>query len=326
MPHLWLTPLDDETIAVFAVAFTLSAKKRGYHVSTHRLLAALPDVYKEKMKDLLEAAACKGMGTSLALLYSLTIREAGLPAPELPNDWQDKITFSTCIESTLHKCGRSGPGTVNLINFLKLLITTAVNLRYIAEAAIPLDLYLTADEAHLTPCILSRITPILARTQLMDREQSHPSSTTPSAEDHLDIDVLHVIMSNVGSIETLRNCKVVCKSWRQAARRTLCDADWLLANQVTLHVLLKKGRPSPGLVVAMTTKRPALLHERDGEGLIPLQYAAACKMAIDLVVALRRETARQSPGCALLNSTEGRSMKSHLRPVQTRVTQGRIAA
>ena len=58
---------------------------------------------------------------------------------------------------------------------------------------------------------------------------------------------------------------------------------WLLANKISLHELLKKGRPSPHLVLALVDKQPACLHERDGEGLLPLQYASAYRMDAALV-------------------------------------------
>ena len=72
---------------------------------------------------------------------------------------------------------------------------------------------------------------------------------------------------------------------------------------------------------------PALVLEREGEGLLPLQYAAAYRLDDSLVRALRGATALQMPGSAAwANGTEARSIKSQLRPVRTRVAYAPIAA
>ena len=303
--HLWLANLADSTVEVFATAFTLSAKKRGYRVSTRRFLAALPEAQMAQMARLLREAGseCK-MGAA----------PEDLPAPELPADWQEKICFSTCVESTLLKCG---PHT-DLVAFLKLLCVTAVHLHCIVDRSMPLDEYLTPLEAA-SQSSFGCPTPMIP-----DRWLTHDPAPLAVA-DQLDRDALRIIMSKSSSIEVLRNCKAVCTSWRQEARQTLCDVDWLLHNQVSIHTLLKKGDPSPDLVLALADKQPALVHERDGEGLLPLQYAAAYRMGAGLIAVLRKITAAHVPGSAAwANSIEARSIKSHLRPVRTRVGRAPI--
>ena len=91
--------------------------------------------------------------------------------------------------------------------------------------------------------------------------------------------------------------------------------------------MLKKGSPSPELVLALVREWPACLHERDGEGLLPLQYAAAYRMDAELVATLRKATKLVVPGSAAwASSGEARSIRSHLRPVRTRVGRVPIAA
>ena len=90
--------------------------------------------------------------------------------------------------------------------------------------------------------------------------------------------------------------------------------------------MLKKGSPSPRLVRALAIEDPASTRERDGEGLLPLQFAAAYSMDRGLVVALREVTAAVVPSTAWANSAEARSIKSQLRPVRTRVGHVPIAA
>ena len=308
--HLWLATLDTETIQVFATAFTFSAKKRGGRVSTERFLAALPVSFKEQM-----ARLCADAGSSC----KMTVPEADLPAPELPSDWQERICFSTCLESTLRKCSHR----TDLLRFLKLLCTTAARLHGIVDRNMPLDLYLTANQSQPTaPLHL----PSISRPPALDRGQTCEVTSTLSAEDRLDSDVLHIIMSKVSSIEALRNVKAVCRSWRAGARHTLCDVNWLVSNQVSLHGLLKKGIPSPQLALALAAKQPTCMQERDGEGLIPLQFAAAYRMPPSLVAALRQATASRVPGGCLANAAEARSIRSQLRPVRTRIGHGPIAA
>ena len=324
--HLWLANLDTEVVGVFGVAFTLSAKKRGYRVSTERFLAALPDQHKEMVRSLCEDAGCD---------CKMAVGVADLPAPALPADWQEKICFSTCIEATLVKCG---PGT-NLIAFLRLLSTTAVRLHCVMDRSMPVSAYISETRLLQPPALASHIPPPPPgpppppppprpppQMPSPDRWQSH-APTVFSVDDHLGDDVLLTVMAKASSIEALRKCKTVCKSWRRGARVTLCDVSWLLANNISLHDLLKKGNPSPHLVLALAAERPSCMHERDGEGLLPLQYAAAYRMDADLVAAIRQATAARVPGSAAwANSAEARSIKSQLRPVRTRVVHGPIAA
>jgi hypothetical protein len=312
--HLWLAPLDAQTVDVFATAFTLSAKKRGNRVSTERFLAALPDYHKASMTRLCEDAKseCK-----------MSASASDLPAPELPPDWQEQICFSTCIESTLLKCGS---GT-DLVAFLKLLCKTAVRLRCIVDRSLPIDSYLTRDEASLLPAPPPR-TEALTQEIADDRWQCfQPTPGTLSVDDDMAGDVLGYLLSKASSVEALRKCKAVSKAFQQAARDNLCDVEWLLSNHISVHDLLKKGRPSPHLVLALAAKHPTLIHERDGEGLLPLQYAAAYRMDADVISALRQATASHVPGSAAwANSAEACSIKSQLRPVRTRVSRGPIAA
>ena len=83
----------------------------------------------------------------------------------------------------------------------------------------------------------------------------------------------------------------------------------------------------PQLVRDLAAKRPECMHERDGEGLLPLQYAAAYRMDASLVAALREATVSQVPGSATwANSAEARSIKRQLRPVSTRIVHVPIPA
>ena len=273
--HLWLAQLDEETVQTFATAFTFSAKKRGYRVSTERFLAALPVKFKERMAKL-----CADAGNEC----KLTVPEADLPAPELPADWQERICFSTCIEATLQKCTEC----TSLWCFLKLLCSTAIRLHFIIDRNMPLDAYLKNDDARPMEAASLRV-------PAPDRWRTHDATSTLSADDLLDSDVLRIIMSKASSVEALRKYKVVSKCWRAGARHTLCDSNWLVANQVNLHTLLKKGTPSPQLALALAAREPGCMNERDGEGLIPLQYAAAYRMDPSLVIALRQATASQVP-------------------------------
>lgn len=310
--HLWLSKLHPELVSVFATAFTLSSKKRDCRVSTERFLAALPHKYKEQMMALCRAAQSE---------VKMTVREEDLPAPALPEEWQEKICFSTCIESTLHRCTAD---RTTIVEFLKLLSMTAVRLHCIIDRNLidSIDSYLTADtDALPLLCETSRVAPC-------DRWHSHAPAATMSFDDDqlASEDILHLIMASTNSIETLRKCKAVCTAWRQAARRTLSDVDWLLANRLGLHDLLKKGRPSPELVLALVAKRgPECVTERDGEGLLPLQYAAAYRMDAMVVAAIRQATVVRVPSTAAwANSAEARYVKSHLRLVRTRVVHGPI--
>jgi len=301
--HLWLANLDDETVAVFATAYTLSAKKRGGRISTERFLAALPDARKDQMARLCRDAQneCK-----------MCVSAGDLPAPTLPDDWQELVTFSTCIESTLFKCA---PRT-DLVTFCKLLCKTAVRLHCICDRNIDVDAYLTSDTMP------SRDTDPTPQTRA-----SVAASESFCVGDALPEDVIQLALSKARGVEALRTCKAVCKAWQQAGRLTLCNVDWLVAQPIGLHGLLKKGRPSPALVLALAARRPECMHERDGEGLLPLQYAAAYRMDAALLAVLRNATVSMVPGsCAWANSDEARAIKSQLRPVSTRVARGPIRA
>ena len=316
--HLWLADLDEETRSVFATAFLYSSNN-SYRVSTDRFLSALPGANKEQMKRL-----CRDAQTELNFIVPTDIPET------LPADWQENICFGRCIERTLHK---SGPGT-NLVSFLKLLCTTATRLKCIVDCNLPVDAYFSirlqppalvaAPFEPPLPPLQSKQPGFPLATQDPDRWQCHRASAL-SIDDSLAEDVLHVLMSKASSIESLRKFKTVCKSWRQSARQTLCDVDWLTANQISLHSLLKKGNPTPRLALALATARPKCMFERDGEGLLPLQYAAAYRKDAYLVAALREATASQVGWGADL-AGKARSIKSQLRPVRTHVAHAPIAA
>ena len=98
--HLWFAPLTPDTIAVFATAFTLSAKKRGNRVSTERFLAALPDEHKAQMAKLCAAAQND---------CNLNVKAADLPAPELPADWQEQICTSVFRLASRARCISASP-------------------------------------------------------------------------------------------------------------------------------------------------------------------------------------------------------------------------
>ena len=117
---------------------------------------------------------------------------------------------------------------------------------------------------------------------------------TCSATDLLIVDLLHTIMENVDSVETLKTLKLVSKDFAQPARNTLCDVNWLVRNNVSLHGLLKQGAPTPALVTKLAKANPSCLHQRDGDGLLPLQFAAAYKSRFGdaLVSAIREVTVR----------------------------------
>jgi len=144
-------------------------------------------------------------------------------------------------------------------------------------------------------------------------------------------DVLHVVMSKSTTVSALKKAKFVCGAWRQSARDTLCDVDWLASNGVSLHSLLKTGAPSARLVTALIDAKPELLRERDAEGLLPLQFAAAYRTdrhsrprwSEEVVSAIRKATIGAVPGGVAGLHHEARSLK--LRPVRTRVTQAPIA-
>lgn len=317
--HLWLAPLDDETISVFAFAFTISRDK-SFRVSTERVIAALPSKLKDQMRRLCEAAQseCKIMDLGSQEDFE-----------DPPDDWQEKIYFSTCIESALHKCL---PGT-NLVTFLRILCRTASRLHCIVDRNMPVEEYLTDGALTLNlPALVTAPFPppsmppplhqVMMAPPHPERWQYHGASTA-SIGDILHSDVLLVLMSSSNSIEMLRKCKAVSKSWRAAARETLSDVDWLCENKFTIHHLLKKGEPSPQLVLRVVAREPKWMYERDREGLLPLQYAAAYRMDAALVAALRKATSvHVGWGASFVG--EANCMKNQLRPVLTRIAHAPV--
>ena len=165
--------------------------------------------------------------------------------------------------------------------------------------------------------------PYVARPTAPKPRERLPASSLPL--DSITEDVLLTILSHATSVAALRKYKHVSKLWRSSARETLCDTSWLARN-VTLHQLLKAGNPSPKLVMTSCLSNPFHLSERDEEGLLPLQYAAAYRMESSVVDALRSATAKSVPGGiphmlwakAVLQSKQ-------LRPVRTRLTRAPIA-
>ena len=152
---------------------------------------------------------------------------------------------------------------------------------------------------------------------------------TCSATDLLIVDLLHTIMENVDSVETLKTLKLVSKDFAQPARNTLCNVDWLMRNNVSLHGLLKQGSPSPALINKLAKASPGCLMQRDGDGLLPLQFAAAYKSRFGdaLVSAIREVTVRAVPGSVWpAKSDEARGLRKGLRPVRTRISGVIVAA
>ena len=152
---------------------------------------------------------------------------------------------------------------------------------------------------------------------------------TRSATDMLNVDLLHSIMEHVDSVSTLRDLKCVSKDFAQPARNTLCDVQWLMRNNISLHGLLKQGSPSPALVAKLAKASPGCLMQRDGDGLLPLQFAAAYKSRFgDAVVsAIREVTVRAVPGSVWpAKSDEARGLRKGLRPARTRISGVIVAA
>ena len=146
----------------------------------------------------------------------------------------------------------------------------------------------------------------------------------PSLGVELSEDALLCVLSKLTAVDALRRAKAVSMGWRRAARDTLCSLDWLVSSGVTLLSLLKVGSPSPALAVSLAEARPSLLNERDVEGLLPLQYAAAYRKGRPLVLALREVTAGKVPGGVPALSAE--LCRLRLRPVHTRVREAPVAA
>ena len=314
--HLWMANLDEEAISVFATAFNFSREK-GFRVSTERFLASLPQVRKVQMMRLCEAAQNE---------CNMTAPHPDVHEP-ISDDWQQRICFSTCIESTLHKCG---PGT-SLVMFLRLLCTNASLLHCIADRNLPVEAYLTDTTRGLDPpaIVIAPFAPPPAPPlhKIMVapdpyRWQRHGASLSSIGE-LLNSDVLGTLMSMTDTIDNLRKCKVVCKSWRQAARLTLCDQDWLCERRVTIHDMLKKGVPSPYLVLKKASRQPHCMLERDHNGLLSLQYASAWRMDAALVTALRKATSvHVGWGASLACQAVG--IQRRLRHVNTRTAHAPI--
>ena len=136
-------------------------------------------------------------------------------------------------------------------------------------------------------------------------------------------------MEHVDSVATLRNLKCVSKEFAQPARNTLCDVQWLMRNNLSLHGLLKQGTPSPALAAKLAKASPGCLMQRDGDGLLPLQFAAAYKSRFGdaLLSTIREVTVRAVPGSVWpARSDEARGLRKGLRPVRTRVSGVIVAA
>jgi len=146
----------------------------------------------------------------------------------------------------------------------------------------------------------------------------------PSLGVELSEDALLCVLSKLTAVDALRRAKAVSMAWRRAARDTLCSLDWLVSSGVTLLSLLKVGSPSPALAVSLAEARPSLLNERDIEGMLPLQFAAAYRKGRPLVLALREVTAGRVPGGVPALSAE--LCRLRLRPVHTRVREAPVAA
>ena len=156
------------------------------------------------------------------------------------------------------------------------------------------------------------------------RWQAHPiNPDSPPPE--LTEDTLLAILEHVDAITTWQKCKHVCKAWCSGSRQVLCDLNWLVCQGVSLHALLKRGRPSTPLAVKLSLARPALLNERDADGLLPLQYAAACRPHPELLASLRTLTKGVVPGgLPMLHKAAFAIRRARLRVVQTRLRHAPI--
>ena len=111
-----LGDLSPGALAVFKAAYTNSVKHHGGRVSTNRLIAALPPPEKAVMKKVCAAADYE--------IYFAA--PAGADVPDVGDDWQSKVLFSTCVTNTLKKCFRgTEAGIVDLVTLLKLLCVNA---------------------------------------------------------------------------------------------------------------------------------------------------------------------------------------------------------
>ena len=159
--------------------------------------------------------------------------------------------------------------------------------------------------------------------------QTTVCTMTRSATDILNFDLLHTLMEHVDSVSTLRALKSVSKDFVQPARNTLTNVEWLMRNNISLHFLLKQGTPSPALAAKLAKASPGCLMQRDGDGLLPLQFAAAYKSRFGdaLLSTIREVTVRAVPGSVWpARSDEARGLRKGLRPVRTRVSGVIVAA
>ena len=132
-------------------------------------------------------------------------------------------------------------------------------------------------------------------------------------------------MEHVDSVSTLRTLKCLSKDFTQPARNTLTNVEWLQRNNISLHFLLKQGSPSPALAAKLAKASPGCLMQRDGDGLLPLQFAAAYKSRFgDALLSTIREVVPGSVWPA--RSDEARGLRKGLRPVRTRVSGVIVAA
>jgi len=168
-------------------------------------------------------------------------------------------------------------------------------------------------------------TAISAPSPDVERWRCYPIASSVDYTDLLSEDMLREMFLKADGVELLRKCKSVCKRWRCHARSTLTEVDWLLANDVGLHALLRLGGPSPCLTLALAVARPLLLHERDADGMLPLQYAAAYQKNEHLVAELRKAMTGVVLGSGSWSSSV-KARKLKLRPVVTRISQGIVAA
>ena len=164
--------------------------------------------------------------------------------------------------------------------------------------------------------------------ELVPQAVAKPCTMTCSATDLLNVDLLHSLMEHVDSVTTLKTLKQVSKDFVQPARNSLCNVEWLMHNNVSLHGLLKQGTPSPALAAKLAKANPGCLMQRDSEGLLPLQFAAAYKSRFGdaTLSAIREVTVRAAPGLWPAKSDESRGLRKGLRPVRTRVSGVIVAA
>ena len=132
---------------------------------------------------------------------------------------------------------------------------------------------------------------------------------------------LREVFFHITHVLTLQQCKAVCKAWQRQGRAVATDVNWMVASGISLHTLIKVGRPSPKLASKLALARPELLNERDrDEGLLPLQYAAAYRLDANLVSSLRTLTQSFVPGgLQALDRAAFSRKKAMLRSVETHI-------